>query len=85
MSSSLPHFDCRPGTARLGIIIPVATLSFFYMNVLEYSLPFYLGVTPGLVRLGTPGGGVLRLWDTMLDNEFYLYIKSMVMLPGRLD
>ena len=32
-----------PGTARLAVVVPVALISFFYMNVLEYALPLYFG------------------------------------------
>jgi len=31
------------GTARLGVVIPVALISFFYANLLDYALPLYLG------------------------------------------
>ena len=41
MSHSFSQPELNPGTARLGVIVPVAILSFFYLNALEYSLPLY--------------------------------------------
>jgi MFS family permease len=41
MTHSFPQPELHPGTARLGVIVPVAILSFFYINALEYSLPLY--------------------------------------------
>ena len=35
--------DQLSGTARLGVVIPVALVSFFYANLLDYALPLYLG------------------------------------------
>jgi len=41
MSHPFPQHELNPGTARLGVIVPVAMLSFLYLSVLEYSLPLY--------------------------------------------
>ena len=35
--------DQLSGTARLQVVIPVALISFFYANLLDYALPLYLG------------------------------------------
>ena len=35
--------DQLAGTARLQVVIPVALISFFYANLLDYALPLYLG------------------------------------------
>ena len=35
--------DPWSGTARLQVVIPVALISFFYANMLDYALPLYLG------------------------------------------
>jgi len=35
--------DELSGTARLQVVIPVALISFFYANLLDYALPLYLG------------------------------------------
>ena len=35
--------DRLSGTARLQVVIPVALVSFFYANLLDYALPLYLG------------------------------------------
>ncbi len=39
----LPTPEQLAGTARLQVVIPVALISFFYANLLDYALPLYLG------------------------------------------
>ncbi len=41
MSNLMPHQVSLAGTARLPIVVPVTVLSFFYIMILEYSLPLY--------------------------------------------
>ena len=43
--------DANAGIARLLVFIPVALLSFFYMNMLEYGLPLYFGARTEAARL----------------------------------
>ena len=43
--------DPNAGTARLLVVIPVALLSFFYMNMLEYGLPLYFEARSEAARL----------------------------------
>jgi MFS family permease len=45
--------DSHPaaGTARLLIVVPVALVSFFYMNMLEYALPLYFEARTEAARL----------------------------------
>lgn len=44
--------DPDAGTARLPIVVPVALISFFYMNVLEYALPLYFDARTALAESG---------------------------------
>ena len=41
MAAQLADSHPAAGTARLAIVVPVALVSFFYINMLEYALPLY--------------------------------------------
>ncbi len=43
VTSTRELLDPSAGTARLQVVIPVALISFFYANMLDYALPLYLG------------------------------------------
>ena len=77
MSGPLPHPDHGPGTARLGVIVPVAILSFFYMNVLEYALPLYFEArTSSDVQSG--GSFPLDVWAEVIKYKFTAWLVGPV-------
>ena len=51
MHAQLVNQSSAPGTARLLIVVPVALVSFFYMNMLEYALPLYFEARSEAARL----------------------------------
>ena len=65
--------DANAGTARLLVVIPVALLSFFYMNMLEYGLPLYFGARTEAARLAG-GSFPLDVWSDLVKYKVMAWI-----------
>ena len=57
--------DRLAGTARLPVVVPVAVLSFFYTNLLDYALPLYFGARTEAAKT-QDGEFPLGVWSALV-------------------
>jgi MFS family permease len=65
--------DPNAGTARLPVVVPVALLSFFYMNALEYALPLYFGARDEAAKLAG-GSFPADVWSEVVKYKVTAWI-----------
>jgi len=70
--------DPQAGTARLAIVVPVAVISFFYLSVLEYSLPLYFGALSDAAE-AAGGSYPANIWSTLVKYQVTPWIVGPVM------
>jgi MFS family permease len=63
------------GTARLAVVVPVAVLSFFYVSILEYSLPLYFGALRDVSEALYPAD----LWSQLVKYQVTSWIIGPVL------
>ena len=70
---SSQHSESMEGTARLWVAVPVAVASFFYVNILEYSLPLYFDALRELAEM--EGGNFPKdTWSNLIKFKVTFWI-----------
>ena len=73
MAAHLDNQDQAAGTARLLIVVPVALVSFFYMNKLEYALPLYFEARAEVAKL-TGGSFPPDVWAQVVKYKVAAWV-----------
>ncbi|MCH2114828.1 MAG: MFS transporter [Pirellulales bacterium] len=73
MTVQQPDQRSAAGTARLLIVVPVALVSFFYINMLEYALPLYFEARSEAARLAG-GSFPLDVWAEVVKYKVLPWI-----------
>ena len=61
------------GTARLGVVVPVAVISFFYISILDYCLPLYFGALSAAAE-AVGGSYPADIWSKLVKYQITPWI-----------